>query len=217
MTFPASLIRTESGGNWQAYNNEVGAGGHAGHGGRLQFGTARLQDAARAGVVPEMTAAEFARQPQEVQARVEQWHFSDIDAQAERMGLGRFIGQNVGGVTITQNGLRAMAHLGGIGGAARFLNSGGQHNPSDAYGTSLLDYARTHGNGSDYQAAPQQQTPQGQQQAPMNALAGPMGQQEQPQNPLAQPQQPQANMLNVQDFLRPQQPSQLLSYDRFIS
>lgn len=140
--FPASLIRTESGGNWNALNSE-------GYGGRLQFGTARLADAARAGVIPAgMTGAEFSRLPPEQQSAVENWHFADIDRQTQRLGLDQFIGQNIGGTQITQDGIRAMAHLGGIGGAQKFLQSGGAVNPADSNGTSLADYARTHGGSS---------------------------------------------------------------------
>jgi hypothetical protein len=140
--FPASLIQSESGGNWNALNRY-------GYGGRLQFGQARLADAARAGIIPAgMSGAQFSRLPPEAQMRVEQWHFADIDRQAERMGLTRYIGQSVGGIPITQDGIRAMAHLGGIQGARRFLETGGRHNPADANGTRLSDYARMHGGAS---------------------------------------------------------------------
>lgn len=143
--FLDSLIGTESGGNWQARNNAVGAGGMAGHFGRLQFGKARLQDAMRAGVIPQgMTPEQFMADPAS-QQKVEAWHFGDIDSQAQRMGLDRYIGQTVSGIPVTQDAIRAMAHLGGIGGAAKFLNTGGKYNPSDAYGTSLADYATKHG------------------------------------------------------------------------
>ncbi len=54
-----SLARTESGGSFQASNQEVGAGGMRGHFGRLQFGRARLQDAERAGVLPSGTTPEM--------------------------------------------------------------------------------------------------------------------------------------------------------------
>lgn len=140
--FPASLIETESGGNWKALNSE-------GYGGRLQFGASRLADAARAGIIPAgMTGADFSKLPPEQQQAVERWHFADIDQQAAKRGLNQFVGKEVGGVPITQDGIRAMAHLGGIGGAARFLESGGQINPSDSNGTSLRDYAARHGGGS---------------------------------------------------------------------
>lgn len=139
--FPMSLVQSESGGNWKALNSE-------GYGGRLQFGKDRLADAARAGVIPAgMTGAQFSQLPPEAQQAVEQWHFADIDRQAERMGLNSYIGQTVAGIPITQDGIRAMAHLGGIGGAAKFLQSGGQYNPADSNGTSLADYAARHGSG----------------------------------------------------------------------
>ena len=140
-----TLVRTESGGNWAAQNNVTGAGGMSGHFGRLQFGQARLQDAMRAGVLPQGTTPQQFMADPALQQAVERWHFSDIDQQAARMGLNRYLGQSVGGIPITQDAIRAMAHLGGIGGAKRFLESGGQYNPSDAYGTSLADYATTHG------------------------------------------------------------------------
>lgn len=140
--FPMSLVQSESGGNWSALNSE-------GYGGRLQFGKDRLADAARAGIIPAgMTGAQFSQLPPEAQQAVEQWHFADIDRQAERMGLNSYIGQTVAGIPITQDGIRAMAHLGGIGGAAKFLQSGGQYNPADSNGTSLADYALRHGGGS---------------------------------------------------------------------
>ncbi len=143
--FLSSLIGTESGGNWAAKNSEVGSGGKAGHFGRLQFGQARLEDAKNAGIIPaSMTPGQFMADPASQQA-VEAWHFADIDRQAEAMGLNAYLGQNIGGATITPEAIRAMAHLGGIGGAAKFLKTGGKYNPSDAYGTSLLDYAAKHG------------------------------------------------------------------------
>lgn len=139
VNFPASLIASESGGNWNALNSE-------GYGGRLQFGQARLADAARAGVIPMgLTGADFARMSPEEQMAVEQWHFADIDRQAQEMGLYDYLGQTIGGVKITPDAIRGMAHLGGIGGAAKFIKSGGAYNPSDSNGTSLRDYGIAHG------------------------------------------------------------------------
>ena len=39
-----------------------------------------------------------------------------------------------------RNGLRAVAHLGGKGGMAKYVKSKGSYNPSDELGTSLEDY-----------------------------------------------------------------------------
>lgn len=139
--FMSRLVSSESGGNWNALNSE-------GYGGRLQFGDARLADAAAAGLVPEgTTGAAFSRMSPEVQQAVENWHFADIDRQAASRGLDQYVGKNVGGVPITQDAIRGMAHLGGIGGAAQFLASGGQYNPADSNGTSLRDYASRMGGG----------------------------------------------------------------------
>lgn len=149
-----SLARTESGGNWSARNNERGAGGQNGHFGRLQFGHARLTDAMNAGVLPRGTTPEAFMASPQLQEAVEKWHFADIDRQAARMGLNQYIGQEIGGVMVTPDAIRSMAHLGGIGGAARFLQTGGKYNPSDSFGTSLAHYGRIHG-GASGQSAPQ--------------------------------------------------------------
>lgn len=143
--FIKSLTGTESGGRLDALNNEVGAGGVRGHGGRLQFGDARLSEAAKAGIIGRMSPQEFARQPLSVQKAVETWHFGEIDRRAQEEGLSNYIGKTVGGAPITQNAIRAMAHLGGFNGAKQFLESGGAYNPADSFGTTLKDYALKHG------------------------------------------------------------------------
>ena len=206
-----SLIQNESGGNWQAQNSEVGAGGQAGHYGRLQFGHARLQDAMNAGVLPQGTSPQQFMADPAMQQRVEAWHFDDIDRQAQRMGLNQYVGQQVGGVLITQDAIRSMAHLGGIGGAARFLESGGQYNPSDSFGTSLRDYAQAHGTSAGGQS--RQPQPQG------NALMGPPGQQQQPMQNIMVTQEAappelqfQTNALNAADFAQPTQQNSLAQF-----
>jgi len=153
---PASLVTSESGGNLGLVNT-------LGYGGRGQFGTARLQEAFEAGVLPSaMTGAQYAQQPLEVQARVEQWQIDSIGQFARDNDLMRFIGTTIGGVTVTPNGMMAVAHLGGNAGLRRFLTSGGREDRTDAYGTSLSDYLARHqgddvawgGAGSDRIAAP---------------------------------------------------------------
>lgn len=141
---PRSLIGTESGGNWAAQNGEVGAGGKAGHYGILQFGNARLEDAKRAGAIPvNMTPQQFMASP-DAQVAAANWHFSDIDRRIVAQGYDRYVGQTVGGVPITMDGMRSMAHLGGFGGLSKFISSGGGYNPADSFGTSLAAYGKTH-------------------------------------------------------------------------
>jgi len=183
---PSSLVASESGGRFDAQNDVPGAGG-VGHFGRGQFSRARLEDAARAGVIPAGVSPEqFLADPQ-MQAAVEQWHVSDIGSQIARNGLDRYVGQSINGVTVTPEGMLAVAHLGGFGGLSRFLESGGQYNPADAYGTSLMDYLGRHGAAAGGQgnalaaAAAPRAAPQ-----PQNALSAMMGAQE----PQARPERP---------------------------
>jgi hypothetical protein len=140
-SFSDRMGMAENSGRWTGVNEY-------GYGGRIQMGQARLTDAANAGVVPRgMTPQQYSQLPPERQRQVEEWHWNDIDKQAERRGLGRFSGQVIGGVPINRDSIRAMAQLGGIGGAERFIKSGGRENPRDANGTSLRDYGQRFGGG----------------------------------------------------------------------
>jgi len=140
---PASLIQTESGGNFQAANDVPGSGG-TGHFGRGQFSKGRLQEAKNAGVIPQdLTPEQFLSNPEHQEA-VESWHVNDIMKFIKRNKLDGYIGSSIRGVPVTVNGMIAVAHLGGKGGLKKFINSGGDYNPSDAYGTSLMDYLNTH-------------------------------------------------------------------------
>lgn len=145
---PASLIQNESGGSWTAQNDAVGAGGARGHFGRLQFGQARLQEAQAAGAIPPGTTPQAFMQSPELQRAAEGWHFSDIDQAIRQNGYDQLVGKAaIGGVPITVEGLRAVAHLGGKEGMRKFVETGGRYNPTDENGTSLMDYFTRHGGG----------------------------------------------------------------------
>lgn len=137
--FNASLARTESGGNYNAANSE-------GYVGKYQFGQGRLDDYNRA-TGQNIDLATFKANP-DLQERVQAWHVGDIDA-----NLGDLYGTSIGGKVMDANAVRAMAHLGGIGGARKFLTSGGAYDPADSNGTNLSDYANTHGKGQMPQIA----------------------------------------------------------------
>ncbi len=127
------LLRNESGGNFGALNSK-------GYAGRGQFGAARLEDARRAGVLPEGMDAEAFRKNPDVQKAVENWHFNDINNFIDKNGLGSAEGRLIDGVTITRQGLINVAHLGGAEGLARFVATNGGYDPADANGTHLSDY-----------------------------------------------------------------------------
>ena len=142
----ASLIQNESGGNWRAQNDATGAGGAKGHFGRAQFGQARLQEAAAAGAIPPGTTPQQFMASPELQQRAEQWHFSDIDQAIKQNGYDQLVGKAaIGGVPVTVEGLRAVAHLGGKEGMRKFVETQGRYNPADANGTRLSDYFARHG------------------------------------------------------------------------
>lgn len=87
------------------------------------------------------TVADFQANP-DAQKAVYGLHQQRTDQEIGQLGLDRYIGQTVGGVPITQDGLRAAIHLGGAVGVQKMLASNGAYNPADANGTTLLDYAR---------------------------------------------------------------------------
>jgi len=71
-----------------------------------------------------------------------QIHTQKMDQEIKSNGFDKYIGKEVGGTVITREGLHAMMHLGGVGGARRTLESDGKDSPKDANGTSVLSYAR---------------------------------------------------------------------------
>lgn len=98
--------------------------------GRYQFTDDRLEE------YMNDTGASFStdefRQDPRLQDDVFAWHMADIDRAIERGG---FVEQGY-----DLNGLRAVAHLGGIGGMRQFVRSGGNYNPGDKFGTRLSTY-----------------------------------------------------------------------------
>lgn len=127
----ASLSKTESGGNYQAQNSE-------GFVGKYQWGQGRLNDYNKANGT-NYTMAEFKATPQ-VQEAAQKWHEGDI-----LKSLGKYAGKVVNGILMTPGAIIAAAHLGGIGGARKFIESNGAYDPADSNGTHLSDYAKTHG------------------------------------------------------------------------
>jgi len=157
----------------------------AGYSGQYQMGTARLADLGFyqpaegeslktnqwqgtlniPGFPQVRTQADFLASP-EAQQVVFGKHMSAIDAAIDK---------TPGAETMSRDGLRAVAHLGGVGGMQRFVSSGGLYDPADSNGTHLSGYYR------QFSAANQQPTgaspspapaPQTQQQVVQGFIAG---------------------------------------------
>lgn len=91
---------------------------------------------------PQVKTVEDFRNNPDAQRAVYQIDSAYMDKEIAQRGLDQYIGKTVGGVLITRDGIKAMIHLGGAGGASAALASGGQNNAADANGTKVLDYAR---------------------------------------------------------------------------
>jgi hypothetical protein len=159
----ARLIGYESGGNPQSVNR-------FGYAGLYQFGAPLLSDLGMYKPGPGESMADWSKTPASApgkwsgtfaipghpevktlrdflgnpaaQKAAFDAHTTSMDAAIKANGMDKYIGQTVGGVPITQDGLRAMIHLGGAENTLRALQSGGAAVTRDANGTSLLDYAR---------------------------------------------------------------------------
>ncbi len=140
---PPGLAQSESGGDPSAVNRQGFAGSY-------QFGSGRLADLgmytpARGedpnsnawtgqfnipGFPQVKTLADFLATPAAQDAAYSA-HVDDID---------HTIATTPGAQNYDQNGLVAVAHLGGVAGMQRFVATGGKYNPADANGTTLVDY-----------------------------------------------------------------------------
>lgn len=131
-TFREALGFSESGGRYGIVNDE-------GYSGKYQWGPSRLADYNKAKGT-NYTMDQFLSMPA-VQEDAQAWHENDIMDYVINEGLDYYVDKDVAGVKMTPEAIKAMAHLGGKAGMKRFLTSGGEYNPQDSNGTSLLDYA----------------------------------------------------------------------------
>ena len=98
--------------------------------GKYQFGKDRLADYKRANK-EQFTMEEFIGDP-ELQERVMEWQVRDIDRAIDELG------EKAEG--FDRDGLRAVAHLGGVNGMRSYVKTRGGYNPQDDLKTSLDDY-----------------------------------------------------------------------------
>lgn len=63
-----------------------------------------------------------------------------------RKDIKRSVGTTINGILITESGILAAAHLSGAGNVKKYLRSKGNHNKSDAYGTTIQIYMKKFAN-----------------------------------------------------------------------
>ena len=122
---------SESSGDYEVENSQ-------GYMGAYQFGDDRLKD------YKKDTGSTFSKDEflknKDLQDKVFDWHVDDIKKYMAKTGLDSWVGKEILGVEVTLEGLVAVAHLGGKTGLKKFLESDGEYNPADDYGTTLRDY-----------------------------------------------------------------------------
>ncbi len=131
--FVKRMTTSESSGDYAAHVVDKNGIGHSG---LLQLSDDWVKKAGDAGVIPKgMTPQQFMAD-HAAQDKANVWYLGQVD---------KYIADH--GYTdrgYSLDGLRAVAHLGGLGGLDRFVASGGQYNPNDGkdgkVGTSLSDY-----------------------------------------------------------------------------
>lgn len=128
--FASRLAMSESSGRPGVQIETTSGGRRQNMTGLFQFSDDRLTDYMN-DTGASFTTEEF-RQDPNLQRDVFAWHISDIDRVIQDNNL-LDRGYNL-------DGLRAVAHLGGINGMLRYARTGGQYNPADEFGTSLNDY-----------------------------------------------------------------------------
>lgn len=135
--FAARMAQSESSGRSGVQITARSSGRDQTMTGLFQFSEDRLTD------YKNDTGASFSvedfRNDEDLQRDVFAWHIADIDRVIDN--------NNLLDRGYDRNGLRAVAHLGGIGGMLEWVKTGGEYNPTDAdpergrtQGTSLQDY-----------------------------------------------------------------------------
>ena len=143
------MAQSESSGNYGILT-DAGAGRTVA--GAYQFGDPRLQDFMD-DTGMEFTREEFLADPG-LQEQVMSWHEQDIVDYAMDNALDQYIGQDIGGVPVDISAMVGMAHLGGRKGMRDFLESGGEVNKKDKFGTYISDYGKKFSGQSLYSETP---------------------------------------------------------------
>jgi hypothetical protein len=136
--FKEALAARESGNDWKQYNPY-------GYIGKFQFGQAALEITGYG----HIKYSDFKKNPSIFPEKDQEKAMDSllrINLKLLQNYIAQFEGREIlDSVKITRTGLLAAAHLSGPENVKRFLDSHGEHNPTDKLGTSLSDYLTTFG------------------------------------------------------------------------
>lgn len=126
--FKEALAFKESSGDYFRTNT-------LGYLGKYQFGVGTLQ------LMGVYNASRFLNDP----ALQEKVFYTNLSRNKWilRKDILRYTGKRIGGVTITESGMLAAAHLAGPGNVKKYLRTWGRTNKKDAYGTQVSNYLKS--------------------------------------------------------------------------
>ncbi len=128
--FKEALAFKESQGKYHKINS-------LGYMGKYQFGIETLQTIGITDTVAFMNSPKLQEKAFVALLSKNKWELQDeIEA---------YSGRIISGVKITESGILAAAHLGGVGSVKRFLKTNGKKKCKDNYGTSVKSYMRDFG------------------------------------------------------------------------
>lgn len=135
--FRKAMRQSESSGN-AGILTDIGGGRTVA--GAYQFSEPRLKEYKEASG-EYFSQDDFLADP-DLQARVMDWHEQDIMDYVMSKGLDQYMGQEIRGVPVDPASIMAMAHLGGRSGMRQFIETGGEYDPNDKFGTKISDYGK---------------------------------------------------------------------------
>ncbi len=130
ISFREALAFKESQGDYGVVNS-------LGYLGKYQFGMTTLRTL---GVNDSITFLNSPRMQERVFEKNLKYNHSLLEDYIEK-----YEGKEVGGVTVTESGILAAAHLGGVGSVKKYLRTNGLGRSRDAYGSSVRGYMKKFG------------------------------------------------------------------------
>ena len=145
------LAESESSNRWDVSTNITTGSCKGGKAiGRWQF-TACPNGKGHLDEFRNRTGAKFSneqfRKSEDLQRAAMEWSLKNTEKIINKFNLDKFIGRKINGVTVTREGMFAVAHLGGNGALKTFLRTNGRNDKEDQFGTSLTKYMAKFGNG----------------------------------------------------------------------